>query len=55
MSQKGCETIKKMKMKIKNLFMFHHLNPWKSWQFVDFSSYECQGIQTKNPLDEIKN
>jgi hypothetical protein len=32
--------------------MFHHLKPWQSWQVLFFHSYECQGIQTKNPFDE---
>jgi hypothetical protein len=31
--------------------MFYHLKPWKSWKLF-FHSYECQGIQTKNPFDE---
>jgi hypothetical protein len=33
--------------------MFFHLKPLQSWQFFFFHSYECQGIQTKNPCDEI--
>ncbi len=33
--------------------MFCHLKPWQSWQIFVFFSYECQGIQTKNPFDEI--
>jgi hypothetical protein len=33
--------------------MFCHLKPWQSWQVIIFHSYECQGIQTKNPFDEI--
>jgi hypothetical protein len=33
--------------------MFCHLKSWQSWQVVIFHSYECQGIQTKNPFDEI--
>jgi hypothetical protein len=33
--------------------MFCHLKPWQSRQVFFFHSYECQGIQTKNPFDEI--
>jgi hypothetical protein len=33
--------------------MFCHLKPWQSWQVITSHSYECQGIQTKNPFDEI--
>jgi hypothetical protein len=33
--------------------MFFHLEPWQPWQVVVFHSYECQGIQTKNPFDKI--
>ncbi len=36
--------------------MFFHLKPWQlwqSWQVFFFHSYECQGIQTKNPFDKI--
>jgi hypothetical protein len=33
--------------------MFCHLKPWQSWQVFLFHSYECQGIQTKNPFNEI--
>jgi hypothetical protein len=33
--------------------MFCHLKLWQSWQVIVFPSYECQGIQTKNPFDEI--
>jgi hypothetical protein len=32
--------------------MSYHLKPWKSWKII-FYSYECQGIKTKNPFDEI--
>jgi hypothetical protein len=39
------------KIKIRQIFMFYHLKPWKSWKLF-FHSYECQGIQTKNPFDE---
>jgi hypothetical protein len=35
--------------------MFFHLKPWQTWQVFFFHSYECQGIQTKNPFDEIVN
>jgi hypothetical protein len=34
--------------------MFCHLKPWQSWLVIVFL-YECRGIQTKNPFDEIFN
>ncbi len=39
--------------KIEEIFMFYHLTPWQSWKLFLFHSYECQGIQTKNPFDKI--
>jgi hypothetical protein len=33
--------------------MSFHLKLWQSWVVFFFHSYECQGIQTKNPFDEI--
>jgi hypothetical protein len=35
--------------------MFCHLKPWQSWQIINFHSYGCQIIQTKNPFDEISS
>jgi hypothetical protein len=32
--------------------MFYHVKPW---QVGPFHSYECQGIQTKNPFDKKFN
>jgi hypothetical protein len=33
--------------------MFYPSKPWQSWQVVVLHSYECQGIQTKNPCNKI--
>ncbi len=35
--------------------MFFHLKPWQSRQVFFFHSYECQGIQTKNPFHKVLN
>jgi hypothetical protein len=35
--------------------MFCHLKPGNHGKLLIFHSYECQGIQTKNPFDEIFN
>jgi hypothetical protein len=35
--------------------MFYHLNHGNRGNFLIFHSYECKGIQTKNPFDEIFN
>jgi hypothetical protein len=35
--------------------MFCHLKPWQNGKLLLFHSYECQGIQTKNPFNKISN
>jgi hypothetical protein len=36
----------KKEVKIREIFMFYHLKPWKSWKLF-FHTYECQEIKIK--------
>jgi hypothetical protein len=52
MSQKGCQTVKKNNKYWINIYVLSFKAMAIMANFF-FNSYECQGIQTKNPFDEI--
>jgi hypothetical protein len=55
MNHKGHQTTKKNSQNWINIYVF----PFKAMaimvSFFFFHSYECQGIQTKNPFEDILN